>query len=388
MNIAVVYQGKFPPEKGASGSDRRVRDITRGISQNNIVYMLVPFWNKSTKENQDAGDFEIQYLGSKKFSSIHSRLSFWSDIKSFVKRKEINSIIFYNTTFDGIPTAQALKRRGVTVAYEICDLPSSNVTGYKKQLIRLGERYMPKSTNLNITISEFLGRKVKEAAPSTPSIRIPILVDTDTFYNDEKKAASFRKRHHISDSEIIIAYAGGTWKQEGLKYLVQAFELLSKELKNIRLVIAGRLVKSPEHDDVEGLISLSNLNRQIIALGWVSTDDIVELYSAADILALPQIYNVFNIAGLPTKLAEYASMGKAIVATDVGDVNNYFQDGLNIALCNPEDPYSLKETLVEVIKDKALRLKLANGAKIIANSKFDYKVCGRAIVSKLETLSR
>ena len=121
---------------------------------------------------------------------------------------------------------------------------------------------MPKSTNLNITISEFLEEKVNKAAPSIPSLRIPILVDSDTFKHDEEKGRAFREKHGIRKEEIIVAYAGGTWKQEGLKYLAEAFKLLSEEINNIRLVIAGRLVSSPEHDDCLLYTSPSPRDRQ------------------------------------------------------------------------------------------------------------------------------
>lgn len=389
MKIGVVYQGKFPPEKGASGSDRRVRDITRGLAQGNMVHMLVPRWNKSSKENQDADDFEINYLGGtdSKSNSIMSRISFWKAVRMFVKKNELDSILFYNTSFESIPTAYQLKNRGYKVAYEICDLPSSNIKGFKKHLVELGENYLPKVTNLNIAISKFLEDKVLESAPNTQSLRIPILVDSDTFQFDESKAKRFRAKYNIIEDEIVIAYAGGTWKQEGVRYLVDAFNALSKERKNIRLAIAGRLIKKSEaHDDIEGLLEKYNLGDRIIAMGWVSTEDILELYSAAYILALPQIDNVFNIAGLPTKLAEYSSMGKAIVATDVGDVKTYFEDGKNIALCEAANSDSLKETLAKVIDDQGLYKTLASGAKKVAMTQFDFRVCGNKIINELKNL--
>lgn len=388
MNIAVVYQGRFPPEKGASGSDRRVRDITRGLAQDNVVTMLVPYWNKSSKENLDISDFSINYLGAKSWNKLSSRFSFWNEVKRFCEDKGVEVILFYNTTFDGVRTAKQLKNDGVKVAYEICDLPSSNISGVKKYLVKYGEDNMPKSTNLNIAISEFLEERVKNAAPNTATMRIPILVDADTFKYKEDAAIAFRKNHNINQDDVLIAYAGGTWKQEGLKYLVDAFDLLTKEKSNVKLVIAGRLVKkSADHDDVESLILSKSLEESIIALGWVTTDDIVQLYSAADILALPQIDNTFNIAGLPTKLAEYSSMGKAIVATDVGDVTEYFTDGKNIKLCKHSDPISMKKALISLADNSQLRGSLGEGAKSVASTEFDYKICGQKILKMLVEIS-
>lgn len=387
MNIAVIYQGKFPPEKGASGSDRRVRDITRGLAQDNNVFMLVPFWNRSTKINEDQSEFIIHYLGSEKWNRLSSRMSFWKSIKEFGTDNSIDTFLFYNTTFDGIPTARYLKKRGFKVLYEICDLPSSNIKGLKRNLNELSEKYMPKSTNLNIVISEYLEEKVKEVAPSTPALRIPILVDSDTFRYQENMALDFRSKYGIGEVDVLIAYAGGTWKQEGLKYLVDGFDLALKENNKLKLAIAGRLIKkSDDHDDVEALINEKNLSNNIIALGWVTTEEIVELYSAADILALPQIDNEFNIAGLPTKLAEYSAMKKPILATNVGDVGSYFSQGENASICEANSAESIKDHLLELASDSNLRNKIAEGAYQVSQNYFNYKVAGKRMLDAIKIL--
>lgn len=392
MKIAIVYQGIYPPEKGASGADRRIRDISRGISAaGNEVIFYNPIYHKSKVTNPDKASFDVQSIGSSFFNKIPllNRIFFWLALLKSVKREKVESILFYNTSPESFLIAKSLKSKGITVVYEICDLMSNNDQGksLKEKITAYGEIKIPQNTHLNIIISDYLEKHVMQVAPNTPTLKIPILVDTDLFTKKEPDRNQFNQGSGIGNDDILLAYVGGIWKQEGVGNLVLAFSKLIKLHPKVKLLIAGQLGKSELHDDVEKIVDDNNLREHVILTGLVDTNTVLAIYQNADIMVLPQIQHEFNKAGLPTKLAEYAAMAKPIVATSVGDVPVYFKNGYNALICTPSNPEDLFQALKKLIEDKELRDKLGENALNTALEYFDYRKNGQKIFEAIKKVT-
>lgn len=395
MKIAVTYTGLFPPLKGASGGDRRVRDLTLGLCQDgNEVTMYVPIWQDKGQENNDKAAYTIHYIGSNNLGKIPfiNRFSFWLSLVKHTKLAKIEAVLFYGPLIDTLLATFLLRREKTFLALETCDLQSSTNKDTFFQTIllwlyRKGEECVPKTVHLNIIISKHLDDFVKKHAPNVPTLTIPILVDNETFKPSEEKRNQFRKDNNIAANEIVIAYVGGMWEIEGVHFLLEAFrDIKLKTDKKIRLVIAGSLEKKVSCTDVLGLIEQFNLQNYVITTGWVGTEVVTQILNAADILTVPQGQDEFNKAGLPTKLAEYSAIGKAIVVSQIGDVDVYFTDGVNALLTEPSNVSSLSNALLTLIENDILRAELSENARKLSFEKFNYKVNGKLILDKMKTL--
>ncbi len=390
MKIAVVYQGNYPPAKGASGADRRVGNITRGLASAGVdVCMLTPRRGR-TEDRVEADGFPVYYFGTNTSqSALRNRLAFWLQVCRFAQAEKIDWLLLYSTLADSILPALYLRARGIHIAAEFCDLRSAGFTpsNGKETLIRfalrLDEYFVPKMTDLNIVISNYLKQLVLQKAPATPVLQLPILVDTDKFVPDPVGATTFRNKWQLGDRPLIV-YIGGLWAPEGVRYLVEAFAHLAQEHGDARLVIAGRLEKGPHHDDIESLSHQLGLNERLITTGWIGTEEVIQLLSAATILVLPQSNDLFARAALPTKLSEYSAMGKAIVATRVGDVPLYFTDMENAMLCEPNSAESIAHALRLLLSQPALREQLGAAAKKRAFASFDYRTAGKTIFQMMQ----
>ena len=107
------------------------------------------------------------------------------------------------------------------------------------------------------------------------------------------------------------------------------------------------------------------------------------IYSRSDGLALPQLNDQFAVAALPTKLAEYSNMKKAIIATRVGDIPQYFTSGKDILLVESENIDEIEQAMITLITDKGLRQKLGEGASRVAQENFDYRRAGERLSAAL-----
>lgn len=396
MKIGIVYLGVFPPKSGGSGGDRRVRDITRGIAfAGHDINMFIPR-RLADETTLIVDDIKVRYLGQgfkKKTGKVKSRLSFWKSFRKIILEENFDWVLIYGGQLDALRTIKILKRQGVNIAAEFCDLRSvgwtpKNIKDWINWLtLKADEALIPRHTDLNIVISKYLEDHCLKRAADTKLIRIPVLVDQDLFTPSQSSAKAFAKTWNIPKNSIVFSYVGGLWKTEGVGYLVKAFAKVVKSHPNARLVIAGRLKKTDNHDDIEALVKQYKLENHVITPGWVSTDVVVGIYSRSDVLVLPQIDDEFAVAALPTKLAEYSNVGKAIIATRVGDVPLYFTSGENALLVESENIEALSTAMDSLITDKELRLNLAKGAKGVAVKHFDFRKAGTRISQAMEQVT-
>lgn len=393
MKVAVVYTSPYPKKTGASGADRRIRDYVRGLkSAGADVTMFIPQYQRASSYEDAPEDFQIRYIGNKLGAKVKvlNRFLFWTSLIKLCEKEGYTHLFLYNTTYESAYFAKRARKRGLKVIVEICDL-HSGVTGnwsLKEHLAIKNDENLPKEADLVVTISDFLKDRIEGFAPHVPIVKYPIFVDSDLFDSEEilKNKLPSKEGLGLSEDDFLIAYVGGLWHHEGVKYLVESFNKIQLEFPNAKLLIAGKYTKSPLHDDVEGMVEELGIKDKVILPGWVDTNTVKKIFSAADLLVVSQTDHDFSKAGLPTKLAEYSASGKAILVTKVGDVPYYFEDGVNSVMCEPSDSNSMKNAIQRVITDVSLKEQIAKNSRKLAETKFDYRVNGERLKKELKTL--
>jgi teichuronic acid biosynthesis glycosyltransferase TuaC len=283
---------------------------------------------------------------------------------------------------------QSIKRTGIAVGYELCDLMSTVQPKIAMKIARtLSERLLPRISECNLVITRHILEWVQSIAPQTPSILVPGLFDADSFKEDLAGAQRFRDRHGVAESDVLVCYNGSWWKSKGLAMLMSAFKRARTQSRTpMKLVITGRFTGSPIEDNVSELVKTMGLEADVILPGHLNMNDVVGVLSAADIVVSSSTDDPFNYAAFPTKVAEYAGMGRAILATEVGDVPLYFQDGVNAVLTDAHSVTSIADGLIRLAEHSAMRERLGIAAKQTAREHFDFQCCGQRIDHEVRTL--
>lgn len=385
MRIAFIYTSPFPAKRGYSAADRRVRDLVRGlIYAKASVSLLIPKYHINKSDIDVEKEFNTEYLGTSKKFKLLNRLIYWFKVLGYVKKNEINAVFLYNTQLDSVFFAWFLSKRKIKIITEICDLHSnSDFFTLKSFFARLTEKYLPRYSNMVITISKYLTNHIRKYDLNVPIFTIPILVDTDFF---SKKIEYSNDVKFINNSEFLISYVGGLWKHQGVRYLMEAFKLIIDDNYNAKLLIAGDYEPNDNKDDVISLSKMLAIEEQLILPGWVKTNSVKEILDNSDLLVISQTNQDFTQAGLPTKLAEYCAVNKPILITKVGDVMIYFKDKVNCIMCEPDNVYSIYEGIKYAIDNKDKLNQIADNAHDLALSVFDYKVNGKKLLIKINEL--
>ena len=176
--------------------------------------------------------------------------------------------------------------------------------------------------------------------------------------NRSKYRAIIREDLRIPESSILILFVGSGFERKGLKALLRATQHFRSE--NWRLLIVGKGKWSKYLKFIP-----ANLRSKV--LYKEPTPDIEKYYSAADIFALPSIYEPFGNANL-----EALASGLPVITTrncGSADIIQHGQNGLIV-----ETPESSREIAknINILFNQALRRSMGQKGRVLAE-KFSIK---------------
>jgi glycosyltransferase involved in cell wall biosynthesis len=183
---------------------------------------------------------------------------------------------------------------------------------------------------------------------------IPPPIDTDLFNYSE----TLKKDHY----ELLTI--GKLVKRKGIDLLIRSLKILEKEGFNVLLKIAG---EGPERNNLEILAKKLGLNN-VIFLGWVPRKELVNLYRNCDVYVHSSYAET-----IPAAIREAMSVGRPIVTTNVGVIDEYLKDGENGFLINKRDEYEFAEAIAKLLSDENLRYKIGLNNRRYALEKFSLR---------------
>lgn len=184
----------------------------------------------------------------------------------------------------------------------------------------------------------------------------------------------FKGDHIVNNSDAkTILFVGRLERRKGVKYLLKAFEELSKRSPNVNLVIAG---DGRGREKLVQYVVESNLSN-VSFLGHISDEKKVELLHSADLFCSPAIYGEsFGIV-----LLEAMASGTVTVAGNNSGYIDVMQGPGAISIVNPQDTDEFSRRLELMLFDQEIRQLWLDWSKDYVQN-FDYP----NIVDKYEAL--
>ena len=110
--------------------------------------------------------------------------------------------------------------------------------------------------------------------------------------------------------------------------------------------------------------------------------------AACDILVSPHVPNPDGspFFGSPTKLFEYMSMGKAIVASNLDQIGEVLSDNETAILVKPGDSTELALGIEKLINNERLRQELGESARIEAMTNYTWHEHTKRIIAAIQEL--
>lgn len=197
-----------------------------------------------------------------------------------------------------------------------------------------------------------------------PGCEIPAPVDTNHFNPESVEPAA---DIIAASNHIKVLTIGNIEPTKGIGHFVEMARLFSNYGHLIDFFIAG--------SELNSYISYKNaLDREIRQYGLDNVRFLGKRLDIASVLQATDIYVCSSISeSSPMAVWEAMSMAKPIVATDVGDVAKYIQDGTNGFIVPIGNPGALAEKVRKLVENPELRSRFGELARKVAVEKLDVR---------------
>jgi glycosyltransferase involved in cell wall biosynthesis len=159
---------------------------------------------------------------------------------------------------------------------------------------------------------------------------------------------------------LAVGTVGRLVPQKGLEYYLQAAREVLQVLPNVTFIIVG---DGPDREKLENMAGALGIQRNVIFAGQCS--DMPGAYASMDVFVLASVDE-----GMPMVLLEALASKRAVVATQVGAVPRLIipeQTGLLVA---PRDVQALKQAMLALLNDPALRSRLGNAGEALVKRSY------------------
>src|ERR1035437_5109279 len=294
------------------------------------------YTNKSSKRNVTNYGVPYTYLSSPKRPQ-NQILKIFDDLTSilhlivflisiFNQRKSTSFLIYNNEIQTNIPIyliAKLFRIRIITFVPEFYDKSEFHGTFFRKLKwygFLLNFNYLNRISNKLIICSHFLKEEyIKQGFHDANIIIQPNLTDFE--YWETKNI----------EIKFTIGYSGTPYIKDGLNDLFKALSILQAEGIHLTLLVIG------DSNFGQSLIpklkeecSRLGISEKVYFTGLVESAMVKKYLSECKILAITRPSIVQTKAGFPTKLGEYFATKRPVLATNFGDIDKYFTNGLDI----------------------------------------------------------
>jgi glycosyltransferase involved in cell wall biosynthesis len=174
----------------------------------------------------------------------------------------------------------------------------------------------------------------------------------------ELTVSEAKRRLGVREKERTILFFGNIGPYKGLEHLIAAFQILTAQNGDYRLVIAGKPRTGAEkyiEDIREAAASEVERGRIVQRIEHIPDSEIEFYFKAADVLVLP--YTSVSQSGI---LFLGHSFGLPVIATDVGSLRDDIVENETGFMCKPSDPTDLARAIAayfesDLFKDLAKR---------------------------------
>lgn len=226
------------------------------------------------------------------------------------------------------------------------------------------------------------GDELAAARERLPGRRVELMpngVDCDAFAHGD--GAAFRRAFDLPPERRLLLCVSRIDYQKNQIALVEALGRLLPTHPDLHLVLLGPVTVAGYRERLDARVAALGLGERVTLIPGLRSDDplLVGAFHAAEVFCLPSLHEPFGIV-----ILEAWAAGLPVVASRIGGIPSFTEDGVNILHAAPGDADALAARLALVLADPELAKRLADAGRDKARRDYDW----RAISARLLDLYR
>lgn len=216
------------------------------------------------------------------------------------------------------------------------------------------KRYLVEHANKILSVSTFTKERMIELE-NIKNKSITIFPNTiDPFFPINKKSEfrSIRQKYELDESDFVmftLTRLSSSDKYKGYDIVITCLPEIVKKHKNVKYVIAGKY-DDEEKQRVDKIISDLNLQKNVLLLGFIDEEEIVDHYGMSDLFIMPSQKEGFGIVFI-----EAMACGIPVIAGNIDGSVDALKNGELGTLVNPESVEEITAAILENIENKDIR---------------------------------
>lgn len=243
----------------------------------------------------------------------------------------------------------------------VCTAHGADVFGLRGSLARVLQRWVARGCNRVGAVSSALAEVLANRGVARASLRLlPMGIALPAWSPDRSG-----RDHHL------VAFAGRLVEKKGVGILLAAFAELCRQVRDVRLVIAG---SGPELHQRQAQVEAAGLAGRVDFLGAVPQQQVQALFARAAVAVMPSITARDGDAeGLGLVMLEAMAAGCPVVVSDLAVVRDIIRPGKNGLVFAEGDASALAAALARLLADKILAGQLAEEARRDVAAAYSWK---------------
>lgn len=188
----------------------------------------------------------------------------------------------------------------------------------------------------------------------------------------------------LSGEKVIITVSRLVEKN-GLADLIRAMNFIEiNYLEPAKLLIVGDAEPHISLEkDLKKLTQELGLNSKVIFTGVVRNEDVPRYLSLADVFVRPSLSE-----GLGISFLEAMASGLPVIATPVGGIPDFLEDGKTGLFCKVGDAEDIGRKIVTMLNDSSLRERIVVNAKRLIEERYTWDIIAQRFIITYELITK
>jgi glycosyltransferase involved in cell wall biosynthesis len=231
----------------------------------------------------------------------------------------------------------------------------------------------------------------------------------DGIYCISRYLVDYHKDHGINESKLLlvpstvdparfeekgprpfpfpyVGYFGAlTFWRDNVDLLIKSYAAVCNDHPEMHLVLGGFCTDN-ERKEINDLISELNINEKVEFLEYMQRDEILNYITHAHVLVMVRSNNLEAMASYPSKLTEYVATSKPVITVNVGEISDYYSDGVNAWVVEPENVEALANKLDFVLNNYQTALQVSAKGKELIMTIFNYNYQAKRMIEFISSM--
>lgn len=247
----------------------------------------------------------------------------------------------------------------------------------------VGSRRVMKDASAILCVGYRESLLAQKHLPNNRVIYLPNGADTRRFCKGD--GVAFRDKYNIPQDAKVMLTVARIDAQKNQHMSARLLRTFRETTPNTHLLIVGNVTNPSYYEDLLKIVSKAGLDDCVTIVPGIPADsqELVDAYHAADIFLLSSFHEPFGIVVL-----EAWSAGLPVLASNVGGIPHFVEDGIDALLFNPNDDGSLVQVFRQLNADQSLARRIAEAGRTKVNSEYDWDEITRKLLCIYEEVIR